>query len=287
MAMVAFIVFILRRRREREIKFQTGDINYCHRSNRTANAVAFSVIAVLVTALVSFILFVSEKQDFLDWCITSSTSYVNATYNEVNTASSKSTINLSTSIDYYNCERLFQDEVKWSLMCLAVLLAVYLHWIVIIYTIRSKYFVFDQFANVITLVDPHGHMPPPVVTGELNSIPPKKRGIISLSNIKPSKLKIPSNFKLFQKKAVNGTELPTQNEIEKSFYNHTTATMDSNNTTPEVATDSNIQGTNVIYFEDDIHNSKQEVMEPIEYRQTETSSSTRPTSSATLVNMSN
>jgi hypothetical protein len=107
------------------MRFQTGNGNYCHRSNRLANAVGLSVIIVLVAALVSFILFVSEKQDFLDWCITSSTSYVNATYNEANTLSNMTTINLSTSIDYYNCERLFQDEVKWSLMCLAVLLTVY------------------------------------------------------------------------------------------------------------------------------------------------------------------
>jgi hypothetical protein len=133
------------------------------------------------------------------------------------------------------------------------------------------------------------HLPPShpvVVTGELNSIPPKKRAMISLSNVKPSKLKMARNFKLFQKKTVNGTELPTQNDMEKSYHNNTVNTIDSNISSAQVATDTHSQSGNVIYFEDNIQNSKEEVIEPIENEKTENGSSSRPPSSATLVNMS-
>lgn len=87
-------------------------------------AITTNALAVLIVTLVNFILFVRNKDEFKDWCVGESWGTVQTKYAD-NNATSTQLHRLDKSTDVYNCERLFQDEVKWGLICLIVMFVVY------------------------------------------------------------------------------------------------------------------------------------------------------------------
>ncbi|KAG0732618.1 hypothetical protein G6F57_018218 [Rhizopus arrhizus] len=92
----------------------------------TVFAITANAIAVLIVTLVNFIFFASDKSGFYDWCISSSTSYMTDVYHQINSNSTEVLpISLESKEDYYNCQRLFEDEIKWSFVCFAVMTVVY------------------------------------------------------------------------------------------------------------------------------------------------------------------
>lgn len=89
-------------------------------------AITANALAVLIVTLVNFILFIKGKNEFTVWCIEQSKDTIEKIY----TADHKNTTSfpvdrLNGNTDIYNCERLFQDEVKWGLICLIVMFVVY------------------------------------------------------------------------------------------------------------------------------------------------------------------
>ncbi|CAO3684513.1 unnamed protein product [Rhizopus stolonifer] len=113
-----------------------------YQSRKTVFAITANAIAVLIVTLVNFILFVMNKSGFFNWCI-------NSAKDAVTDINSNSTIPLENGIDNYNCQRLYQDEIKWSFLCFAVMSVVYIHWILII-TARTTY----QFFNRVEIPQP-------------------------------------------------------------------------------------------------------------------------------------
>lgn len=94
-------------------------------SKRIVFAITANALGVLIVTLVNFILFVRNKADFNRWCIGESINYVEDEYSSVNNNTSLPLNKLSNTTDVYNCERLYQDEVKWSLLCLIIMFIVY------------------------------------------------------------------------------------------------------------------------------------------------------------------
>lgn len=91
----------------------------------TVFAITANAIAVLVVTLVNFIFFASDQAGFYNWCISASTSYMADVYHQSNNATEAPPIPLESKEDYYNCQRLFKDELKWSFVCFAVMTVVY------------------------------------------------------------------------------------------------------------------------------------------------------------------
>ncbi|KAK4519816.1 uncharacterized protein ATC70_010058 [Mucor velutinosus] len=159
-----------------------GVFGVIDKSKRTVFAITANALGVLIITLVTFILFIIDKRSFNDWCIGSSADYVKDVYIDYHPNSTVTTLTslnstLTSTTDAYNCERLFQDEVKWSLLCMVVMYVVYIHWILII-AARTSYNFYRQ--------------PPmmPMVAGEfVNVAPSKKRKnkINVFNNIKPAK----------------------------------------------------------------------------------------------------
>lgn len=89
-----------------------------YQSRKTVFAITASAIAVLIVTLVNFILFVMNKPGFFSWCI-------NSAKNSVTDVNGNSTIPSENGVDNYNCQRLYQDEIKWSFLCFAVMSVVY------------------------------------------------------------------------------------------------------------------------------------------------------------------
>lgn len=96
-----------------------------YQSRMTVFAITANAIAVLVVALVNFIFFASDQAGFYNWCISASTSYMADVYHQINHSTEAPPIPLESKEDYYNCQRLFEDELKWSFVCFAVMTVVY------------------------------------------------------------------------------------------------------------------------------------------------------------------
>lgn len=112
-----------------------GLFKQLEKSKTTVFAITANALGVLIVTLANFILFIIEKDSFNDWCIGSSADYVKDVYIDYNpnsTVTTRTNLNstLTNTIDVYNCERLFQDEVKWSLLCMVVMYVVYVSLVV-------------------------------------------------------------------------------------------------------------------------------------------------------------
>ncbi|KAI8047075.1 uncharacterized protein B0P05DRAFT_450599, partial [Gilbertella persicaria] len=131
----------------------------------TVFAITACALGVLAVTLVNFVLFVIAKDKFInEWCIGSSASY----YLDTVSITSNSTIaGALGSRDMYNCERLFENEAKWSLLCLICMFVVYIHWILII---AAKYNFYAPLP-VVSLAE-YGNMAPSEKTKDEN----EKRG---------------------------------------------------------------------------------------------------------------
>ncbi|KAG1461291.1 hypothetical protein G6F55_003656 [Rhizopus delemar] len=149
-----------------------------YQSRMTVFAITANAIAVLVVTLVNFIFFASDQAGFYNWCISASTSYMADVYHQSNNATEAPPIPLESKEDYYNCQRLFKDELKWSFVCFAVMTVVYIHWILII-AARATY----QYFNPVDM-PPQPMLP----AAEYGNMAPASKGFKGLyRNMKPSK----------------------------------------------------------------------------------------------------
>ncbi|KAI9020808.1 hypothetical protein CLU79DRAFT_755655 [Phycomyces nitens] len=96
-------------------------------------------ILVIGDTLINFILFVVTKSKFESWCIETSIVGLGQGISSPNDMQSLELGN----VDYYNCRRLYIDEVKWSLLAALVMCMIYIHWALVITT-----FVRDSFIIV-------------------------------------------------------------------------------------------------------------------------------------------
>ncbi|KAI8394029.1 uncharacterized protein BYT42DRAFT_553104 [Radiomyces spectabilis] len=143
-----------------------------------AYVIGFFVIAVLADTLVNFVLFLIHSDDFQSRCIEDAQKRVQHDFQQNNQGSlQNATLNIAS--DYYNCNRLYQDEVKWSLSCLVVMYITYIHWTLVVasYVGSSFYFIPPP--------------PPPVVPPEavpvemVGNLPPSRTKRSELKNMRP------------------------------------------------------------------------------------------------------
>ncbi|KAG0166052.1 hypothetical protein DFQ28_007920 [Apophysomyces sp. BC1034] len=126
---------------------------------------------VLIDTLINFVLFSVNQSGFQEWCVRSSLSSFQGDFRQAGNAS----IPFDPKSDYYNCDRLFQDEVKWSLACVVI------HWTLVITS-----FVGGAFYRVpppmVATVPPQPQAPPPAVSVG----PAEPQPVETNANLKPS-----------------------------------------------------------------------------------------------------
>lgn len=83
-----------------------------------SHAILVSVFIVLVDSFINVILFITNKEDYYNWCIRTAS---NALLSSLNT----STIQIDGSRDYYNCHNLWQDELKFGIIFYILMFAFY------------------------------------------------------------------------------------------------------------------------------------------------------------------
>ena len=85
--------------------------------------IAIGATLVLISTLINFILFVVNQDAFRNWCVQDSR--MTTLRNIQNQSGGNTTITLGSDIDYYNCDRLFANQVKWSLLCVIAMYIIY------------------------------------------------------------------------------------------------------------------------------------------------------------------
>ncbi|KAI9276852.1 hypothetical protein BDA99DRAFT_494301 [Phascolomyces articulosus] len=155
---------------------------YFTRVRTMTYVIAICAILVLISTLVNFILFTVNQGSFQQSCVSDAR---NAALQSFHDQTGNTTISIGTDTDYYNCDRLFANQVKWSLLCVIAMYIVYIHWML----------VFAGFAGTSfflipprpTPFPPMGGPPiPPSMAGEPMPPPTSVIPPTELSNLPPS-----------------------------------------------------------------------------------------------------
>ncbi|KAI8394205.1 uncharacterized protein BYT42DRAFT_609940 [Radiomyces spectabilis] len=101
---------------------------------RFSHAVWVSIFLVLVDGLVNVILFITVRNDFQDWCISASSNHLQ----HLLPNSTDSTNFDYQGGDFYNCDKLWQDELKFSFMAIILMMVLYVYWAACIYSFSHK-----------------------------------------------------------------------------------------------------------------------------------------------------
>ncbi|ORX62256.1 hypothetical protein DM01DRAFT_1075553 [Hesseltinella vesiculosa] len=96
-----------------------------------ARALGFALAAVIMDLFANVIYVGANPSQFINACMADGLASV-----ETNLPN---TTTLTLTQDYYNCGRLLQDEIKWSLGCSILIFLVYTHWVVFIAAFIGKY----------------------------------------------------------------------------------------------------------------------------------------------------
>jgi hypothetical protein len=83
-----------------------------------SHAIFVCVFIVLVDSFVNVILFITNKDNYYNWCI-------NAASNTFIQSINNATIQINTNQDYYNCHNLWQDELKFGIIFYILMFAFY------------------------------------------------------------------------------------------------------------------------------------------------------------------
>ncbi|KAI7883632.1 hypothetical protein K492DRAFT_205293 [Lichtheimia hyalospora FSU 10163] len=141
---------------------------------------------VLVDGFANAIYFITQRDQFMSWCINSAADTLNNAANVTGTS--------LRGNDYYNCDRLFQAEIKFGLFSTVLMIVLYVYWGACIYSFSHK-----QGASAVTgqrLAAEMGMMPPPGTAGvppppmhPIGGGGPGRSNIIVLNNEKPQSKK--------------------------------------------------------------------------------------------------
>ncbi|KAI9020999.1 hypothetical protein CLU79DRAFT_754649 [Phycomyces nitens] len=148
-----------------------------------------SASAVLVDLFINLVLFGVDQTSFQEWCVDQSLNHFKTDFQK---GTNITNISLDTNSDYYNCNRLYQDEFKWSLMAVVGIFVVYIHWILVIMSYIQSYraLISLGYPNTsIVPVPPEPVLPAPPMMEAMLNIPPKKKEILNYQNVKPGSLK--------------------------------------------------------------------------------------------------
>lgn len=93
---------------------------------------------LLVDVLINTILFIVQKDTYVEWCITSASNPLNSQLLGVNQGKQQQ-FNFAVK-DFYNCSRIWEDELKFTILCAALIVILYV-----------SYFFFSSCQIILTI----------------------------------------------------------------------------------------------------------------------------------------
>ncbi|KAG0169313.1 hypothetical protein DFQ28_001150 [Apophysomyces sp. BC1034] len=191
-----------------------------------SHAIWVSIFLVLVDGFINVILFITVRGDYQDWCVASASTTIN---NNVQSSFPNSSVpfNFARS-DFYNCDKLWQDEFKFSFIAILLMIVLYVYWAACIHSLSHKMYCVELTKMRLASGDYQGGPmgPAPVMGMPPNPIPPvvppppppmaNRPNIIVLNNEKPrraSKKKKRNtttfSFKTLARRSAVGAESPS------------------------------------------------------------------------------
>ncbi|KAI9319856.1 hypothetical protein BX666DRAFT_1337908 [Dichotomocladium elegans] len=189
----------------------------------TVYVIAAGAAAVLIDMLVNFILFAANQDVFQTWCVDYSKMVVQTTLSQEGNP-----FTIDNDNDYYNCNRLFANQVKWSLLSVIAMFIVYVHWVLVISAFAGTPFFLippqgaqldPEMAAMAASVAPQPPLPPPPPpsgAGILHNLPSSKRS----SSIRPLRKKTDESILAMLGLRINdsGRIIHISNESSLPYY---------------------------------------------------------------------
>ncbi|KAM3589479.1 hypothetical protein VKS41_000342 [Umbelopsis sp. WA50703] len=158
---------------------------------RTLSHVAWAgIILILSDTFANLIIFINDQSNYLSTCVDNA---AKSFEHELTQAfQGISNVTLDQTADFYNCSRLWSDEVKLSILVLILMIVVYIYWGFIIWSFSQKRRILLQQHMVMQAAAMESGVPPPgPVPAELVDLPPRKASreyednVVVLENKKP------------------------------------------------------------------------------------------------------
>ncbi|KAL7333511.1 hypothetical protein PS15p_202404 [Mucor circinelloides] len=163
-----------------------------------SHAIFVCVFIVLVDAFANLVIFITDQSNYHNQCVSEASTTI---VTNVNNALNGTQTTFDYNSDYYNCDNLWQDELKFGIIFYVLQFAFYSYWALCIYSFSL---VIRGFATEAFLrsggggnVPMMGGPPPPGVAlppsamintpggGGGGPFPPNDRQVIVLNNAKP------------------------------------------------------------------------------------------------------
>ncbi|KAI8099009.1 uncharacterized protein BX664DRAFT_320167 [Halteromyces radiatus] len=152
--------------------------------------ISIGVFVILVDGIANVIIFIVIHDDYKSWCIGSASG---ALETGVETVLHNNATNINFSTDFYNCQRTWEDELKFSMLSIIMMIIFYSYWALCFYSysIKKSHNAF-QPATLRHAMQGGQMMDPmmnPMGTGGYypNAMDPTQPNVIVLNNTKPSK----------------------------------------------------------------------------------------------------
>ncbi|KAI8068629.1 hypothetical protein BC940DRAFT_298649 [Gongronella butleri] len=157
-----------------------------------------AVAIVLIDTTVNVVIFIVIRSDYEAWCVGSAYQYLEQ---GVEVALNTNNTNINFFTDFYNCNRTWEDELKFSILCCVMMIVFYIYWAICFYSysMKKRANVFQpalmqgQFADPVLhqLNNPiastsAGYMAPPFERNRSSAGDGGEAPVIVLSNAKPS-----------------------------------------------------------------------------------------------------
>ncbi|KAI8336698.1 hypothetical protein BC941DRAFT_53189 [Chlamydoabsidia padenii] len=148
-------------------------LNLAHAVQVFSHSLWVAVFLVLADTFVNMILFATMRSEYQGWCTSAALSQIS------------DTTHLDTTNDLFNCDKLWQDEFKFSLVCEFLMVNIYLYWATCIYSYSHKLAAVELWERGMLTGQVEGiapffqGLPGPIA-------PPDQPNVIVLQNEKPS-----------------------------------------------------------------------------------------------------
>ncbi|CAO3598759.1 unnamed protein product [Absidia cylindrospora] len=97
--------------------------------------ISIGVFVILVDGLVNVIIFIVIQDDYKAWCIGSAS---DALENNVESTLNNNSTRINFLADFYNCQRTWEDELKFAILALIMMIIFYTYWAVCFYSFSIK-----------------------------------------------------------------------------------------------------------------------------------------------------
>ncbi|KAI8890360.1 hypothetical protein K501DRAFT_237444 [Backusella circina FSU 941] len=141
-----------------------------------------SVLIFLTYYFITLVIFGVQKDDFDNWCIDKSRQDVDQTFAVSVNSDSKVQISYTPSVmgsDLYNCNRLWESEIKFSSVLFSILFVIYIHFAYCFWVYTQD--TYKHYRHVFHTAEARGRNgmmqnqppPPPQNTNIMNNIVPQ------------------------------------------------------------------------------------------------------------------